>query len=64
VHGFVRSRRRDAEVFGDFSALHRCGLLAVKARAHEYGYAESESAASELVVLIESGRPRGQKRVD
>lgn len=50
--------------FGDFSALHRCGLLAVKARAHDYGYAEIESAASELVMLIESGRPRGQKRVD
>jgi hypothetical protein len=50
--------------FGDFRALHRCGLLAVKARAHEYGHAEIESAASELLVLIELARPRGQKRVD
>ena len=59
-----RSKAHYKFPFGDFSALHRCGLLAVKARAHEYGYAEIESAASELVVLIESGRPRGQKRVD
>ncbi|HWY50064.1 MAG TPA: hypothetical protein VNW72_01135 [Chthoniobacterales bacterium] len=50
--------------FGDFSALHRCGLLAAKARAHEYGYAEIESAASELLALIESARPGGQKSID
>jgi hypothetical protein len=50
--------------FGDFNALHRCGLLAVKARAHEYGYAEIEAAAAQLLALIESARPRGQKRVD
>ena len=50
--------------FGDFSNVHRCGLLAVKARAHEYGYAEIEAAATQLLALIESARPRNQKRVD
>ena len=50
--------------FGDFSNMHRCGLLAVKARAREYGYAEIEAAATQLLALIELSRPRGQKRVD
>jgi hypothetical protein len=50
--------------FGDFTNVHRCGLLAVKARAHEYGYADIEAAATQLLSLIESVRPRGQKRVD
>lgn len=34
--------------FGDFQNLHRCGLLAVKSRARQYGYAEIEKAAAEL----------------
>ena len=50
--------------FGDLSNVHRCGLLAVKARAHEYGYAEIEAAATQLLALIESARPPSQKRVD
>jgi len=50
--------------FGDFNALHRCGLLAVKARAHEYGYAEIETAAAQLLQLLESTSPGRQKRVD
>jgi hypothetical protein len=28
--------------------VHRCGLLAAKARARQYGYAEIENAAAEL----------------
>ncbi len=43
--------------FGDFAALHRCGLLAVKARAHQYGYAEIEAAADELLSRIELRQP-------
>jgi hypothetical protein len=50
--------------FGDFRNVHRCGLLAVKARAHEYGYAEIERAATELLAMIESARPARQKDVD
>src|SRR5581483_12146666 len=46
---------------GDFENLHRCGLLAAKARAHEYGYADIEAAASELLRVLDSIRPSGQK---
>ncbi len=34
--------------YGDFNNVHRCGLLAVKARAHQYGYTEIENAAAGL----------------
>ena len=34
--------------YGDFKEVHRCGLLAVKARARQYGYTEMETAAAEL----------------
>jgi hypothetical protein len=44
--------------FGDFKALHRCGLLAVKARAHEYGYADIEAAADQLLAEIKLNAPR------
>ena len=50
--------------FGDFRTLHRSGLLAVKARAHEHDYFEIENAAAELLRLLDSFSPRGQKRVD
>jgi len=49
---------------GDFNAVHRCGLLAVKARAHEYGYTEIEAAAVRLVETLESISPGRQKHVD
>jgi hypothetical protein len=44
--------------FGDFTVVHRCGLLAVKVRAHEYGYAEIEAAADRLLAEIEINRTR------
>jgi hypothetical protein len=34
--------------YGDFKNVHRCGLLAVKARARQYRYTEIENAAGEL----------------
>ena len=34
--------------YGDFRNVHRCGLLAAKARARQYGYTEIENAAAEL----------------
>jgi hypothetical protein len=42
------SKRRYKFPYGDFKSVHRCGLLAVKARARQYGYAEIENAAAEL----------------
>jgi len=50
--------------FGDFKALHRCGLLAVKARAHRYGYADIEATADELLAELKLTRPGAEKRVD
>jgi len=57
-----RSRRAKAHYkfpFGDFDVLHRCGLLAVKARAHEYGYADIEAAADQLLAELEINRSGG-----
>jgi hypothetical protein len=34
--------------YGDFKNVHRCGLLAAKARARQYGYTEIENAAADL----------------
>jgi hypothetical protein len=34
--------------YGDFKNVHRCGLLAAKARARQYGYTEIETAAANL----------------
>jgi hypothetical protein len=34
--------------YGDFKNVHRCGLLAAKARARQYGYSEIENAAAKL----------------
>ena len=42
------SKRRYKFPYGDFKNVHRCGLLAVKARARQYGYTEIENAAAEL----------------
>jgi hypothetical protein len=42
------SKRRYKFPYGDFKNVHRCGLLAVKARARQYGYADIENAAAEL----------------
>jgi hypothetical protein len=42
------SKRRYRFPYGDFKNVHRCGLLAAKARAREYGYAEIGNAAAEL----------------
>src|SRR5437773_5869422 len=40
--------------FGDFKNVHRCGLLAVKSRAHQFGYADIEKAATQLIEIINS----------
>jgi hypothetical protein len=58
------SKARYKFPFGDFQNVHRCGLLAVKSRAREYGYHEIEAAAAKLLEMIDSIRPRAQKHVD
>jgi hypothetical protein len=42
------SKQRYKFPYGDFKNAHRCGLLAAKARAQQYGYAEIGNAAAEL----------------
>src|SRR4030095_11077482 len=42
------TKRRYKFPYGDFKNVHRGGLLAVKARARQYGYTENENAAAEL----------------
>ncbi|HLW34234.1 MAG TPA: hypothetical protein VKS98_01105 [Chthoniobacterales bacterium] len=59
-----RSKAHYKFPFGDFSGLHRCGLLAVEARARQYGYRDIEAAAIQLIADLESARPRAQKRID
>jgi hypothetical protein len=63
LHGFVEyakwhlgidrrfpenSKRRYKFPYGDFKNVHRCGLLAAKARARQYGYEEIDNAAAKL----------------
>ena len=42
--------------FGDFKNIHRCGLLAVRSRAHQYGYSDIENAAIQLLEMIDLKR--------
>jgi hypothetical protein len=42
------SKRRYRFPYGDFKNVHRCGLLAAKARARQYGHTEIGNAAEEL----------------
>jgi hypothetical protein len=60
----LNSKARYRFPFGDFRDVHRCGLLAVRARAHEYGYKEIEAAAAKLLAMIESAGPSAQKSAD
>jgi len=43
--------------YGDFRNIHRCALLAAKARARQYGYIEIENAAAELERAIKEKPP-------
>jgi hypothetical protein len=44
----ANTKRRYKFPYGDFKNIHRCALLAAKARARQYGYTEIETAAAEL----------------
>jgi hypothetical protein len=46
------SKRRYRFPYGDFKDVHRCGLLAAKARAGQYRYVDIENAAAELEQAI------------
>lgn len=42
--------------FGDFKNIHRCALLAVKSRAHQFGYSDIENAAERLLEIMDPKR--------
>lgn len=55
------TKRRYKFPYGDFTNVHRCGLLAVKVRARQYGYTNIENAAGELERAIKAGsKPAGR----
>jgi hypothetical protein len=71
VHGFAEYRKwhlgidethaEDTKArckfpFGDFKNIHRCALLAVRSRAHQYGYLNIENAAIQLLEMIDLKR--------
>jgi len=51
-HFSETSKRRYKFPYGDFKKVHRCGLLAVKARAGQYGYTNIKDLAAELVHAV------------
>jgi hypothetical protein len=48
------SKRRYKFPYGDFKSVHRCGLLAAKSRARQYGYTDIKDAATELVRSVKT----------
>ena len=52
----VNTKRRYKFPYGDFVNVHRCGLLAVKARAAEHKYRDIEDAATRLIATTLRGR--------
>ena len=52
----VNTKRRYKFPYGDFTNVHRCGLLAVKARAAEHKYHDIEDAAARLIGMTLRGR--------
>jgi hypothetical protein len=56
------TKARSKFPFGDFNNLHRCGLLAVKSRAHQFGYADIEKAAIRLIEIVNSKEENQSRR--
>jgi len=56
------SKARYKFPFGDLTNLHRCGLLAVKSRAHQFGYADIEKAAIQLIEIVNSKEENQSRR--
>jgi hypothetical protein len=57
-HYAENTKRRYMFPYGDLKRIHRCALLAVKARARQYGHAEIEKAADQLLAMIASTQNR------
>ncbi|MFL6583458.1 MAG: hypothetical protein ACJ8KU_02950 [Chthoniobacterales bacterium] len=57
THG-SETKARYEFLFGDFTNLHRCALLAVKSRARQHGHGDIGKAAEELLQLISERNAR------
>ena len=57
------SKARFKFPFGDFKNIHRCALLAVKSRAHQYGYSDIENAAERLLEMMEGRGGENRRRI-
>src|SRR6267378_4508028 len=42
--------------YGDFSKVHRCGVISAESRAGQYKYLDVERAATQLLRLIDARR--------
>jgi hypothetical protein len=56
------SKARFKFPFGDFKNIHRCALLAVKSRAHQYGYSDIEHVAERLLKMMDSKQQHNSER--
>lgn len=50
------TKARHAFVYGDFSRLHRMGLIACRYRAAEWGHKDVELAAHDLLQYLDKSR--------
>lgn len=50
----VQSKRRYKFPYGDFTNVHRCGVLAAESRAGQYKYTDVENAAAHLHGMIDA----------
>jgi hypothetical protein len=49
----AETRRHYEFPYGDFESVHRCGILAAQSRAGQSKYFDVESAASDLLVVLD-----------
>ena len=59
----ANSKRRYKFPYGDFSRVHRCGVLASESRAGQYQYPEIEQAAAELHGMLDA-QPQHRARAE
>jgi hypothetical protein len=52
------TKRRYKFPYGDFKNVHRSGVLAVKARARQYGHTDIENASAQLLEMVTSRERR------
>lgn len=56
TEGSAGSKERYEFPYGDFSKVHRGGVIAAKVRAGQYHHKDIENAANELLAMIDTGK--------